>query len=183
VDLRGLLRLEREAADRGTLAHAWFETIGWLEDGAPADDHLRALAVSAAPDLAMEAIETLRARFRSWLDLPDIRYLLLRSSYPAGAEVEREVPFLHRADGRMVEGTIDRLILVRQDGKVVAAEVIDFKTDALAPDDPDALTQRARRYAPQLDAYRAAVRTWYDLPADAVKARLVFVDAGAVAEV
>src|SRR5208337_4084942 len=36
VNLARQLRLERaQALDRGTLLHAWFEQIGWLDDGEP----------------------------------------------------------------------------------------------------------------------------------------------------
>ena len=37
---------------------------------------------------------------------------LSRASYPAGARVERELPFLHRVPDGILQGYIDRLVLV-----------------------------------------------------------------------
>ncbi len=41
------------ALSRGTLIHAWFEQIEWLDEGAPGDDHLRA-SQPLCPNLACE---------------------------------------------------------------------------------------------------------------------------------
>jgi ATP-dependent exoDNAse (exonuclease V) beta subunit len=183
VDLALLLRLDRSAAEEGTLAHAWFEKIGWLEEGEPSDDELRAVAARVSPLLPPASVEALRVRFRGWLATPEIRYLLHRGSYPAGAVVEREAPFLHRTDGRLVEGIIDRLVLLREGGRVVGAEILDYKTDALRPGDAAAITAKAEHYRPQLDAYRAAVAAGYDIPPSRVAARLIFLQATRVMEV
>jgi ATP-dependent exoDNAse (exonuclease V) beta subunit len=183
VDLALLLRLDRSAAEEGTLAHAWFERIGWLEEGEPSDEELRAIAARVSPMLPAASVEALRVRFRGWLATPDIRYLLHRDSYPAGAVVQREAPFLHRADGRLVEGIIDRLVLLREAGRVVGAEILDYKTDALQPGDPAALAAKVAHYRPQLDAYRAAVAAGYDIPPSRIAARLVFLQATSVREV
>mgnify|MGYP002780499334 CR=1 FL=1 len=178
VELRALLRLDLDAAEHGTLAHAWLEQIGWIEDGVPADDALHALARRAAPGMDGDAVEALRRRFRAWLATPAIRRALSRDAYPEGATVEREVPFLHRDDGRLLEGVIDRLVLLREAGRVTRAEILDYKTDALPG--TAALAARVEHYRPQLDAYRAAVAALYRLPPQAVGARLVFLDAAAV---
>ena len=181
--LRSLLRLERGAADRGTLVHAWLERVGWLEDGEPTDGELREIARSIVPGRDAEEVERDRDHFRSWLRTAAIRAHLLRASYPPGATVEREVPFLHRSEGRLVEGVIDRLTLMREDGVVIRAEILDYKTDSLPAGDADARGRRVAEYRPQLDAYRAAVRGWYSLPPEAVEARLVFLDSALVVEV
>jgi ATP-dependent exoDNAse (exonuclease V) beta subunit len=183
VDLALLLRLDRSAAEEGTLAHAWFERIGWLEEGEPSDDELRAIAARVSPMLPTASVEALRVRFRGWLAAPDIRYLLHRGSYPEGAVVRREAPFLHRADGRLVEGIIDRLVLLREAGRVVGAEILDYKTDVLRPGDAAAVAAKVEHYRPQLDAYRAAVAAGYGIPPSRVTARLVFLQATRVMEV
>jgi ATP-dependent exoDNAse (exonuclease V) beta subunit len=182
VDLGLLLRLDRSAAERGTLAHAWLERIGWLEDGVPPDEELRALAARLFPLIPADTVEALLVRFRGWLATPAVRYVLRRDSYPADAVVEREVPFLHRSEGRLVEGVVDRLVLVREAGRVVGAEIVDYKTDALRPDDSAAISAKAAHYRPQLEAYRAAVASGFGIAASTVGAKLVFLDAGAVAE-
>lgn len=183
VDLRSLLLLDRRAAEMGTLAHAWFEQIGWLEEGVPSDEELKRIAGKVTPALTGEQVDSLRLRFRTWLAAPEIRHLLSRNSYPAGATVEREVPFLHRADGRLVEGIIDRLVLLRERGRVVGAEILDYKTDAVSVGDASALQGKASHYRPQLDAYRAAVAAWYGLRAESIPARLLFLEAAAVVDV
>jgi ATP-dependent exoDNAse (exonuclease V) beta subunit len=183
VDLRGFLQLDRRAAEQGTLAHAWFEQIAWVEDGVPSDEELRAIALQVTPTLPADAVESLRVRFRSWLAVPEIRFLLNRNGYAPGATVERELPFFHRADGRLVEGIIDRLVVLRDAGRVVGAEILDYKTDALKQGDPTWLADKASHYTPQLDAYRAAVAHGFGIEPSRIAARLIFLEAAAVVEV
>ena len=157
VDLRNLLRLDRGAADRGTLVHGWFEQIGWLEDGAPHDDELRTIGLRICPGSLAADLDRLLAEFRGWLATPAITDALSRASYAAGATLEREQSFVHRENDAVVEGVIDRLVLLREDGKVTGAEILDYKSDALDPDDPTATEQIVEHYRPQLAAYRRAV--------------------------
>lgn len=178
VDIRPLLRLDMAAAERGTVAHAWFERIGWIEDGLPDEPTLREIARAVAPHLPAEEVDTLRERFLSWMQDDAVRRCLGRGEHPRGAAVEREVAFVHRSDGRIVEGVIDRLVLVREGDRVVEAQVLDFKTDALPQADLPALQARADYYRPQLEAYREVVCSWYDLPPERVAARLLFVEVG-----
>src|SRR5690606_3163596 len=168
---------------RGTLIHAWLQRIGWLEDGLPTDEELREIARDVAPALAPVAVHDLRLRFRSWLEQPQIRALLRRDAYPARATVEREISFLHRAQGRLVEGVIDRVVLLRESGRVIAAQVLDYKTDSLEDGGTAALTARVEHYRPQMEAYRDAVAAWYRLPLERVTARLLFLEVPALVEV
>src|SRR5205823_1615037 len=68
----------------GTLYHAWFEMIDWLEDGPPTEANLRETARKLRKDLT-EAIWTdlgrLLASFRTWLGIPAISSVLHRSAY------------------------------------------------------------------------------------------------------
>jgi ATP-dependent exoDNAse (exonuclease V) beta subunit len=182
VDLAFLLRLDRSAAEEGTLAHAWFEQIGWLDEGVPSDDELRSIAARVTPMLPAGSVEALRVRFRGWLANPAIRFLLHRDSYAADAFVQREVPFLHRDDGRLVEGIMDRLVLLREAGRVVGAEILDYKTDALKAGDAAAIATKVAHYQPQIDAYRAAVAAGYGVVPARITARLVFLAVGEVVE-
>jgi ATP-dependent helicase/nuclease subunit A len=180
VDVHSLLRLDMHAAEQGTLAHAWFEQIGWLEDGLPTDEELLTVARRLAPSLPSEPLQALLQRFHRWLTVPQIRQLLSRASYPAGATVEREVPFIHRSGGRLVEGVIDRLVLLREDERVVGAEILDYKTDAMPSGDRAAVEQKLAYYRPQLAAYRDGVAAGFRLPPERVAARLVFLEVGMV---
>jgi ATP-dependent helicase/nuclease subunit A len=183
VDLGSMLALDRPAAERGTLAHAWFERIGWIEDGVPTDDELSAVAAEVAPGMSPDAIEDLRTRFHEWLAQPDIHAVLSRTSYPGGTTVECEVPFLDRRDGQLVEGIIDRLVLIREDARVTRAEVLDYKTDRLQSGQSARLAGKVNHYAAQLDAYRSAVIGWYGMEPDDVRTRLVFLDGAHIVDV
>lgn len=180
VDLRWLLSLDTRRAERGTLVHAWFQRIGWLEDGVPTDEELRVVAADTTSGFSPSEVEELSAQLRGWLENPTIRQLLSRESYGPEAAVEREVPFLHRAEGRLVEGIIDRVVLQRENGHVTGAEILDYKTDALDAGNAEEITARAEHYRPQMEAYRQAVASWYTLPLEKVRARLIFLEAGVV---
>jgi ATP-dependent exoDNAse (exonuclease V) beta subunit len=97
--------------------------------------------------------------------------------------VERELPFMRREEDALMEGAIDRLVLILEGGRTVAAEVLDYKTDDLAAGDAAALAQRVAHYRPQMDAYRRAVAEMYGLPAAAVRGCLAFVACTEVVEV
>ena len=94
--------------------------------------------------------------------------------------VEREWPFLVREGSQILSGQIDRLVLWYDGDRLVAADVIDFKTDRVAADNPVALADRVEHYRPQLAAYCRALTRLYRLAADHVSARLVFVEPGIV---
>ena len=183
VDLRERLRLGGDVArEHGTLVHAWCEEIVWLDDGLPDDARLLRIARRIAPGLAEPAVLELAARFREWVAQPEIAAALRRAAYPAGARVERESRFVHRAGDAIVEGIIDRLVLWGADGRVEGAEVLDFKTDAIEPGDAEALAARTALYRPQMAAYRDAVAALYGLDPDRIRARLLFLRAGVVVE-
>jgi ATP-dependent exoDNAse (exonuclease V) beta subunit len=216
VKLAGLLRLDTSAAlDRGTLMHACFEQVRWLDDGPPEESVLRqAVSGLAAHGLDVAA---LIAQFQSALKRPAITDLLTLTCYqspvvfsgrPLAAkcarhaprdahphaereehfggqadlrlEVEREWPFLVREGDRILSGQIDRLVVWYDGDRPLAADVIDFKTDRLAADNPAALADRVEHYRPQLEAYRRALARLFRLPADRVSARLAFVELGIV---
>lgn len=183
VDLRERLRLDGGAArEHGTLVHAWCEEIEWLDDGTPDDERLLRIARRLAPTLAEADVLELAARFRGWLAKREIAAALSRAAYPAGARVERECRFVRRAGDVIVEGIMDRLVLWGGDGRVEGAEILDYKTDAVAPGDAEALTQRTALYRPQLAAYRDAVAEMYGLDPEEIGAKLLFLRAGIVVE-
>ena len=61
----------------------------------------------------------------------------------------------------------------------VAADVIDFKTDAVG-DDESAIEAAVETYRPQVEAYRRAVSSLFDIKPERISGRLVFVGAGVV---
>jgi ATP-dependent exoDNAse (exonuclease V) beta subunit len=198
VDLARQLRLDGSPRlDRGTLLHAWFQQIEWLADGQPAEDVLRRIA--ARPEFNGLDAEELLKEFYAALKNPIVRGVLCHSTYerPCGAatacaihakssgklwrwQVWRERPFAIRDGDAILSGKIDRLVALYDGSELVAADVVDYKTDKLPADDPQAADVRAEVYRPQLDAYRRAASKLCRLAPERVSARLLFVEPGLV---
>jgi ATP-dependent exoDNAse (exonuclease V) beta subunit len=187
LDLKGDARL------RGTVVHAWCEEVEWLDHtlpgGAPsgnaAFDEAACLtrARKVAPGLSDDRLREWLAEYQGWMTAEAVRKALSRSAYPPGARVERELPFLHRIPDGILQGFIDRLVLIEKDGRVVAAEVLDFKTDYIDESDPRALEDRIAYYRPQIDAYRTAVAGRYGLSPKDISGKLLFLRLGVVREI
>ena len=102
-------------------------------------------------------------------------------SWPAGEvklSVHRERPFAIRSGDEILTGSIDRLVVITVGGQIVAADVLDFKTDELRPGDAKALRAKADFYRPQIEAYRAAAARLLGISIDCIASRLVFLSAG-----
>lgn len=183
------------AAVRGTLIHALFEQIKWLDDGLPNLDSLRQIASSLA--VAQLDVEQQLSSFQQMLIDPAVAAVLRRDFYEppsdtriqralaaddAGSEVRLEVHnerrFAIRDQGRLLSGIIDRLVLLYRGDRLVGADIIDFKTDRASREEPNGLERRVEHYRPQIEAYRLAVATMYRLDPQCVAARLLFVSAG-----
>ncbi len=200
----------------GKALHACFESVRWLDvDGRPSERLLR----ERLKALGCNASDVRRAldRFNEICETPFVKRLLSLSSYnvcncdatlcdaessavslrPEIAaptwEIFQERPFSFlSSNGRLWRGSIDRLVLLRDGGRVVGADVVDFKTDRLSlqhvaslnagdlsnplPRLPDAETLTA--YRRQLEVYGEVVAAWYSLPAECVSLRLAFVSEG-----
>ena len=191
-----LLKLESSVAmERGTLIHALFEHIHWLDDGRPAAPDLRRIAEPLLPtgldlDAQIEAFQTM-------LEAADIAAVLSRSFYQPpyhaslhavlpgplaratlDAEVHNERRFLVRDGRRLLSGSIDRLVLLYDGPRVIAADVIDFKTDLVEAAGARSLDRLSAFYQPQIEAYCRAVARMFHLPTDRIAARLLFVSPG-----
>ena len=200
------------ATARGTVIHALFEQIKWLEDGVP--DRSKSLQI--ARRLSDSNLDPARLvdDFEKMLSMPTIDAILRRDFYrPADgsglsafratdlmtkhlkAQVFTERRFVVQDTGtqdqsRLLSGTIDRLVLLYNGESVVAADILDYKTDSLADEsqtadsvaaDSVAATDKlVAHYRPQLEAYRRAIGSMYGLPLELVSARLLFVARGIV---
>ncbi len=167
------------ALDRGTLIHKWFEQIEWLDAGRPSQEQLLD-AARTLPPLTVDPKDML-PEFFTFLEKPAIAAALSRESSPHHSltpRVLREHPFACRFDRTLISGIIDRLVLWSSGNKVVAAEILDFKTDAV--DDQPSLSARVETYQPQLDSYRQAVAQLFHLAASDVMATLIFVQPGEI---
>jgi ATP-dependent helicase/nuclease subunit A len=199
------------ARERGTLIHKWFEQIEWLDAGQPAAEQLLAAARSLPP-MSIEPASLLPEFFTMLDKPVIARLLTSPAidSQASGAasaprfsaaivttggltpprsptisptlRVLREHPFAWREGVTLVSGVIDRLVLWQAGDQVVAAELLDFKTDAVPASGP-VLDARIATYRPQLESYRRAVSRLFAIEASCVAARLLFVNPGVAVSV
>lgn len=190
----------RAGMEFGSMIHAMFEQLDWLEEfqlqtKVVKNDLLQRKLRAAGIDAAQAASAT--ETFADYLKKPGVAKVLRREYYRRQAwdgfvkeadlakfqgsidlQVRREQRFAIRQAGQTVSGTIDRLVLVFHEGKVIAADIVDFKTDRVASPEEASLEELKAYYAPQIEAYRAAVAKQYHLEPKRVAGRLVFVSAG-----
>lgn len=180
---------------QGRLMHKWFEQISWIEDPLPDDAHLQRVACEVLASSGTTRPDLTRSirQFRKLLACPCIHTLLSRTRYssppvdqfPAAmtdqmrggglvAKVHNERGFAFFEQDQLVQGFIDRLVLLYRDDQVVAAEILDYKTDVWDEESPETLANKTACYAPQIHAYRLAVARLTGLAVDRISARLVF---------
>ncbi len=166
----------------GTLLHAWFSTIAWLDDPAaiPDDPALLHLAVSGRLASADQARGLLPV-FRRMLSQPRIIEALSRRRFthqateaPLDLDLWRERRFVVRVADDLIQGVFDRVVIQRRAGRIVAAEILDYKTDHLDGPEATALQEAVARYRPQMLAYRAALASMLNLGPAAITAHLLF---------
>ncbi len=199
VSLAQRLQLDTaQSLQRGTLIHAWFQEIEWLDAGEPSDQRLRDIAAACVASAEFDVTGAL-ALLRRALEAPAIRAALTQATYqkpaPPGAatpvhagpglaaprwEVWRERPFVLREEDTILSGSIDRLVALYDGGRAVGADVIDFKTDVLSAEDSAAIAARIEYYRPQLAAYRRAAARLLGLDPARVSARILFTELGLV---
>jgi ATP-dependent exoDNAse (exonuclease V) beta subunit len=176
----------------GTLLHAWLELIQWLDDGPPEADQLRQTA--SRLDTADLDIDTRISDFAALLQQTNVSRLLSRAGYaepadlplpetvrvelasrPTRLEVHNERQIALRDGDSILTGNIDRLVLIFRGDKIVAADLIDFKTDKIDAAEPGGVEAKVDFYRPQLAAYRRAVSKMLRLSESRISARLLFV--------
>jgi len=165
----------------GLAMHHWMESVPWLE---MFEGERETMIASARAKFGEFPYAGVFDKFQSLLTTETAIELLNQKQYQAhpwwsGASAEDvlsvhpEFPFAITHEGSVLRGSIDRLVLIRRDGQVVAADVIDYKTDAF--EDEAALDVKAAHYRPQVNAYRQAVAQIFKLPGSAIRAVLFFV--------
>jgi ATP-dependent exoDNAse (exonuclease V) beta subunit len=194
---QALMSAGRETLDRASLIHAWFESIEWLDDGRPSRESLQAIADELG--MSKSDVADCLPRFQAMLNRPEIAFSLSRTSYspptasmlwdsglraelaaePLRLEVERERRFVVREGNAVVAGAIDRLVLMFRGAQLLAADILDFKTDAPTAGFTEAQARRSH-YQSQLACYARAVAGIYQLAEDRISTRLVMVSQGRV---
>lgn len=167
IDITQLFSPQRwERLQRGKEIHAALEKIEWLDGKS-----------TIANDLLAGALKS-----------DALRRLLEKKAYGnKNVAVFRELEFSVIVDDRdskskahrkaMSYGKIDRLVIESEDGNPSGAHIIDFKTDAVKPEEIEA---KAVRYRRQLDRYREAVCKLTGLADRQVRVSLAFTEAGIV---
>jgi ATP-dependent exoDNAse (exonuclease V) beta subunit len=182
---------------RGSLLHAWLEQIEWLDDGEPDVALLRRIAVRHSTG-GLDIDAELQAFYRL-LAVPQIRMVLSRRGYEQPAalgfsaaccaelqspqvtlQVLRERPFAIRDGDAIVHGIIDRLVLYAQEERVIAADILDFKSEVVSVDDASAIDAAVTRYQPQLMLYQRAIGRQYALDLERIAMRLCFLQCGVI---
>ena len=178
------------AMERGTLLHACFEMVHWLDQSVPSSEELsqHLEKISAGSVLKRTAIKEFqnaieKGAFPKLLNFESYRehYLVQFSDTRNRMEVFNERRFaasiIRESSTELIEGIVDRLILVYADDVLVAADVIDFKSDAIGQHE---LASKVATYSPQLSAYRQAISVSLGLPVAAISTRLAFISTGDV---
>jgi ATP-dependent helicase/nuclease subunit A len=196
TDVAGIFEIGSTAnREHGTLVHAWLEAIEWADE-IPDNDRLELIA--RRRQIHVDGLADRANRFRDQLQQPELARLLNRESYAdtgflpldtditttlAAGELEVEVhceyPFAINRDGEILNGTIDRLVLLYSGQEIVAADTIDFKTDHV--DSEAQIDAKVEFYRGQLEAYRDAVGEIFQLDRSRIAARLAFLGAGRIA--
>ncbi len=181
------------------MIHAFFEQVQWLDDGPPDPQTLGQVAQQL--NTAGLNVDEQIGAFQRMLSTRAIAEVLERSQYhppyaspissaltaelrkkKLRAEVFNERRFVVREEDRFLSGIIDRLVVLYDQDQAIAADVIDFKTDAIDSTDTAAISAKLEFYRPQLDAYRRAVARMFRIPTRRITARLVLVSAGCVVD-
>lgn len=152
----------RFARAYGTLVHALFEQIEWLDEAT--DDQL-AQKWAAVPCGDENARVRAEDEVRRSLQSSDIRAILSRPTPEAVCWREKRFEIL--LNGEWLSGTFDRVML-----ETDRATILDFKTDKT--DSDEALDARVQGYRPQLETYREVLARMTGLRHDQIACKLLF---------
>lgn len=172
------------ATTYGTLIHAFFEQIRWLDEFRFDREDLRRVAWNTLSPEEMQkiSIDQVMDEFQQMLLLGKVRAALSKARYqkprfgfkPDSVEIDNERPVSLILDGQLVSGTIDRLAVLYRNGQPYAAEIIDYKTDAFDPNMTLLwLEDRIAHHRPQLNAYAKVVSRLFRIPLSQVATYLM----------
>jgi len=179
---RALAPPEDAPLRRGSAIHACCALVGWSDEPLPPEADLLAAARAAAPGESPAWYAEAIADFCQWIAQPAIAAALARPAVPADGELLlwRERPFVVCDGDQLLHGVWDRVVIVRRPGEPPAIDLFDYKTDPVTEATRAAAIDR---YRPQLAAYRRALARSMGVAEERVRARLLFLAAGEVAEV
>lgn len=196
---RSVGRTREDALLWGTAMHACFEhglgSNPWLDQGLPDRTLLGDIVRNAV--MGQKGIIDQEKLIQTFLDAcekPNIKASLsLANCQPSAGqtlEVEHERRFAVRlSDQQLLHGSVDRLIVRRENGQVVGIEIIDYKTDKPTDSsDIDLFVEtRSQNYRPQLEMYREGIAKLYRIEKaeikTKIKGKLLFVELDRVVEI
>ena len=180
--------------EMGSYFHHCFEKVVWLDEAIPSRSVLKEHLLQKGP--LPKKFDALSKRFAKLLEQPETKQLLSRQPYLQNyasqrvdestifdalrVEVANERTFAVRVDGKLMKGTIDRLVLVYEGDRLLAADIIDYKTDEIRKAN---LPAKIENYRPQLLAYQSAVAKFTRLPISRISARLLFLNSDLVVDI
>jgi ATP-dependent helicase/nuclease subunit A len=158
-----------------TLIHALFARVEWLESFNAEHESMRRIARARLlpEELRHLAVDDVLDEFLAMLNLSSVNAALSRSRYQREVmgrvaervDVDSQRPINALVDGTLIEGSIDRLAVLYQDGKPYAAEIFDFKVDAFDPKMTLLwLDDRVDYHRPQLELYAQVVAQQLQIP-------------------
>ena len=163
----------------GLLVHALMEDFHWASDEPRTEEGLRAICTRISPDQGL--VEEALARFHSATKSPALAALFQEPTTEYRLVTERlfdvEITDLDR-DPLRWRGTIDRLLLLMEDGVVTRAKIVDYKTEA-ASGSPEVLY----RHRDQLVSYRQAVSALFDLDEKHIDCVIAWLPGGGAEEI
>jgi len=183
---------------RGTLIHALFDQICWLDStSVPPRERLLSvlnrneLSTLATDDRKLSVVDKFLQMLKQSATLEALSEDAARGRFAArlpgiaeselSLRVETERPFVYRSEGTIVQGTIDRLVIAEESGHPVGAEVIDFKTDRLRGHRDEWIAMKKSDYGSQLFDYREAVHRCFGIEPDAVSLSLLLLEVDVLA--
>lgn len=169
--------INHEAREHGTVMHAMFEQIEWLEDFKADADLLMSIARRKAGRRDESWRRTQVESFMGALKHAAVIDTLSRNGRNRShLEVHREHPFARIVDGGVQQGMIDRLVVeLDSNGKAISASIIDFKTDAVTAAE---CAECAQHYLKQMNTYREVAAAWLGIEPRTTTRSLLFVVPG-----
>jgi len=168
-----------DALSFGTLVHQLFEEIEWWEPE-KIDQYLQRL-----DQRKISWDDSLRDVLKTFHGSSDVYSVLTPGFYddlPSFNRVDQllvknESAVTSIVNGKLIRGFADRIVLGMRDGKIIAADIVDYKTDVLGEMN-ELLSARTRHYQPQIAAYRDTIAQMLKINVSNVSARLLFVREG-----
>jgi ATP-dependent exoDNAse (exonuclease V) beta subunit len=195
---RGIVRSafqerSEDAARGGTLIHRWLEQVEWMDDFRWDRQlaQLWALDCLEPEEMGLVPMELWMSKMESYLGSSALKEALSKDRYldwkqdGLSISVFREMDLLHKQDQYLVQGTIDRLVVGSMQGRVVQAEILDYKTDRVPDGMPleEWTADRQRIHQPQLALYRQVVAQQLGIQESSVACTLILLSGDLLAPI